>query len=69
MVLSTPNGSTVYTGYQAPLQGMAYVPMSIQPGQQVQQYTTAPGSLNQQVLKFQTVSKSGLEIVSSHGLN
>lgn len=63
MVLSTPNGSTVYTGYQTPMQGMAYLPMSIQPGQQVQQYTTTQGAvpINQpinQVLKFQTVTKS-----------
>lgn len=56
MVLS--NGSTVYTaGYQAPLQGMAYVP--IHTGQQVQQFTSAQGHpINQGVLKFQTVTKS-----------
>ena len=38
------NGSTVYTNYQAPLQGMAYVP--IHTGQQVQQFTSAQGKLD-----------------------
>ena len=63
MVLSQ-NGQTVFNTYQSSIQGqiqghaMAYLPMQIQQGQQVQQYSTQGTMIqNQPVLKFQTVSK------------